>query len=855
MIHGLSAMTPVSNVVDVFCAEADPIVAHKICDILRAYPELEVCWSGEQLEHALLQLGEDPCDVFLLGLSAVDEAGLRLLRSLRRLRPSMGILVLADAMEAGTELELIANGAHECLSKEEINGTCLDAAIRRAQLRAGRDDGIPSAAVTPKPLPLRMPPGTKEMLRLFEACVARINDRVIITDAAITESHGPDVLFVNDAFVRQTGFSPEDVLGKTLHFLEDSAEAEGGRKRIRNALRQGLPVCEELLDPRKDATPVWTEVDIVPLEDDAGVIRHFIVMQRDITERKRRELFRTGEARIFQMISIGEDLESVLEVAVSTLNAVSAGGSAALLVAEADREIIRKGAVFGLPEPLQEALHQLPYWSSEAPGEWAGVLQEPMVATTDIRDTSWAQVIEVARSQGFQTCFSTPVINAEGSPLAVIVVFYPEARAPGAWDAEVVRRMSKIIEVAIDRRRRADELRDSESRFRKFLEDIPNVAIQGCSLDGTIQFWNDASKQLYGFSQAEALGSNLLDLIVPAELKDGIGKGMARIDGGGQAPEDGELLLMRKKGDRVSVHSSHVVVRRRGKPDELFRLDIDLTERKKLEQQFLRTQRMESIGMLAGGIAHDLNNVLAPIMMAMDLLKRRIKDESSQDLIATIQKSARRGADMLSQVLSFARGMEGRRVKVQLQQLIEDIQKISADTFPKSITVRSVSPPELWAVVGDPTQIHQVLLNLCLNARDALSRGGDISIRARNVTIDAQCGALDSEMKHGLYVRIEVEDNGEGIPAEILEKIFDPFFTTKEIGKGTGLGLSSALAIVRGHGGFVQAYSEVGVGTRFHVHFPAVPEGAAAFAEPSPNAEVSKNSRETALAVENESVP
>ncbi len=253
-------------------------------------------------------------------------------------------------------------------------------------------------------------------------------------------------------------------------------------------------------------------------------------------------------------------------------------------------------------------------------------------------------------------------------------------------------------------------------------------------------------------------------------------------------------------------------------------IHTDITERKKLESQFLRAQRMESIGTLAGGIAHDLNNSLAPIMMSIELLRMKFGDPESQELLATLSSSAKRGADMVGQVLSFARGVEGRHMEVQASHVIKDIEKIANDTFLKNIQVRTIMAHDLWTIMGDPTQVHQVLLNLCVNARDAMPDGGTLTLSAENILIDEHYAGFVAEAQSGPYLVLQVEDTGSGMPAGVIEKIFDPFFTTKEIGKGTGLGLSTSLAIVKSHGGFMRVYSEPGKGTKFKVYFPARPE-------------------------------
>lgn len=250
----------------------------------------------------------------------------------------------------------------------------------------------------------------------------------------------------------------------------------------------------------------------------------------------------------------------------------------------------------------------------------------------------------------------------------------------------------------------------------------------------------------------------------------------------------------------------------------------DITERKAMDARLLRIQRLESIGTLAGGIAHDLNNVLAPIVMGVDLLKQGALDPEGGRILKNIEKSARRGTDLVKQVLSFARGVEGARVAVHVGHVISEVTHMAGNSFPKNIELVTDVPPLLPLVVGDPTQLSQVLLNLCVNARDALPKGGRIVLGARAVTIDGPYAATQHAVPVGRYVILSVTDTGEGIPKSHIERIFDPFFTTKAQGKGTGLGLATSLGIVRSHGGYLNVSSEPGHGSRFEVVLPAAGE-------------------------------
>jgi nitrogen-specific signal transduction histidine kinase/CheY-like chemotaxis protein len=250
-------------------------------------------------------------------------------------------------------------------------------------------------------------------------------------------------------------------------------------------------------------------------------------------------------------------------------------------------------------------------------------------------------------------------------------------------------------------------------------------------------------------------------------------------------------------------------------------INTDITEKKKLEAQFLRAQRLESIGTLASGIAHDLNNILSPISMGVQILRSEMQDERSQGLLDIMQANASRGAEMIKHVLSFAKGISGQRVILQPKHLIHEILQIAAETFPKSIRIERKLADDLWMIRGDATQLHQVLLNLCVNARDAMPQGGTLRIAAENQPLDTLYAQMLKGATAGNFVVITIADTGLGIAPEIIDRIFDPFFTTKEPGQGTGLGLATVQGIVANHGGFINVESKPGIGTKFSIYLPS----------------------------------
>lgn len=369
-------------------------------------------------------------------------------------------------------------------------------------------------------------------------------------------------------------------------------------------------------------------------------------------------------------------------------------------------------------------------------------------------------------------------------------------------------------------------MKQVEERLREqaALLDKAQDAIWVLGLDCKVEFWNPSAERIYGwtFDEVQKLGAREL-LFDNAEAFDRCLQAVMQ-----HGEWVGEIEHKNKAGQKLLLVSRWTLVgNEAGKPGSILSINTDITHQKQLEQQFLRAQRMESIGTLAGGIAHDLNNVLAPILMSINLLKDAIPAQEDRALLQTIEVSARRGADMVKQVLSFARGLEGQRHLVKLADVLRDLERIMHETIPKNVLITSSLAPDLWQVQADPTQLQQVLLNLCVNARDAMPAGGKILITAKNMTVDEHYAAMNIEARVGSYVKIEVEDNGCGIPPEILERIFDPFFTTKPVGEGTGLGLATTLAIVKSHDGYIRAYSEPDKGTRFRIYLPADPAAVA----------------------------
>jgi PAS domain S-box-containing protein len=409
------------------------------------------------------------------------------------------------------------------------------------------------------------------------------------------------------------------------------------------------------------------------------------------------------------------------------------------------------------------------------------------------------------------------LFGVEDERLADFIATLGGAALENAEGFAELQRLNQTLEHRIAESRRAEKRIQQQAA----LLDKARDAISVQDLDDHIRYWNQSAENLYGWTAAEAIGRKDSELLFrgPSPQFDEAARQLLA-----RGEWTGELRQVTRAGQEIIVESRWSLVRDdAGRPRARLVVNTDITEKKKLEAQFLRAQRLESLGTLAGGIAHDLNNILTPIVMGVDMLRMNLAETQRSTILRQVESCAQRGAEMVKQILSFARGAGGQRVHFQVRRVVLEIEKMLTGTLPKSIEIRTVVPRDLLMVCGDVTQLSQLLMNLCVNARDAMPQGGRLTVSAANTLLQTGDPRLPPDGKPGPYVNLTVEDTGTGIPPDVLDKIFDPFFTTKEFGKGTGLGLSTVLGIVKGHGGFIHVVSMVGVGSQFSVYLPAAP--------------------------------
>jgi PAS domain S-box-containing protein len=410
-----------------------------------------------------------------------------------------------------------------------------------------------------------------------------------------------------------------------------------------------------------------------------------------------------------------------------------------------------------------------------------------------------------------------------------------------------------IVNNVTERKQSIEALQASEEKYRTLLETNPDPVVV-YDIDGKVVYFNPAFTRVFGWSLGERLGKKM-DVFVPEESWPETKKMISRVLGG-ESFSGIETRRYTKEGKIIPVSISGAVLRDTDGSLVGSIIDLrDISEQKNLEGQLQQAQKMEAVGTLAGGIAHDFNNLLQAIQGYTELLLIRKKEgESDWRELQEIIRASKRGAELTQQLLTFSRKVESKIIPLNLNQEVGEVRELLERTIPKMIDVEFKLADNLQMVNADPVQLRQVLMNLAVNAKDAMPEGGKLLIETQSVTLDQEFCRRYAEVTPGDYVLFSISDTGHGMAKETLEHIFDPFYTTKEVGKGTGLGLAIVYGIIKNHEGYITCYSHPEVGTTFRIYLPTIePESVPVDVLIAPEPEgLARGGSETILLVDDE---
>jgi len=773
------------------------------------WPDCQITLVSTKAAYSA-ELARHDYDVILSDFSLIQFNGSEALQMARTGAPEIPFIFLSGNIGEDRAIEALRAGAQDYVLKDRVKrlATAIRRALReteeRKRLRATEADRERLSAIlenTPDFVGLIAPDGHVIYLNRAGRQMLGLAGKSLPETFDIGKLHPPEVVhhLLNEWFPaasRDGTWSGESVL-----------RASG--ERI-------IPVSQVVVAHRARN----------------NAVEYFSTVMRDLTARKQSEALVNGQNQVLEMIAGGEPLAETLATLLRFIESQSADIICSILLLEDDSQRLRHCAAPSLPQTYTDSINGLAIGPTAGSCGTAAYLRATVIVADIETDPLWEPYRDLALSHGLRSCWSTPIFDVNHRMLGTFAVYQTHPGTPTERHRQLIDIGVHIAAICLSRHETEKQLRDQADILNKASD-----AIVVTDSGNRVTFWNQSAERTFGWSAAEAFGREDRDLFGAAAV--------AAIQSARKAGElsgewRGELRLHSRDGRPLIMESRVTVIRdQAGHPQGRLSISTDITAKKKIEEQFFRAQRLESLGMLAAGIAHDLNNVLAPMLLAAPMLRDHASDPGDLRMISTLEKSAERGAALVRQILGFAQGADGEHSVLQAKHLLRDVAAFIEETFPKSIRLHDHIPADLWPVRANPTQLHQVLLNLCVNARDAMPDGGTLVLRGENCLLDEVAATELEGARPGPFLIFHVQDTGIGIPAEVLAHIWEPFFTTKGSGKGTGLGLSTVRGIVENHAGFVTVATAPGKGTTFRVYLPATenvaqPAGAGISSTPAP---------------------
>jgi two-component system cell cycle sensor histidine kinase/response regulator CckA len=553
---------------------------------------------------------------------------------------------------------------------------------------------------------------------------------------------------------------------------------------------------------------------------------------------------------LLEMIVSGAPLDDALRAMAAVIELQDQSARCAIFLADADGSKLRLEAAPNLPESFAHSLKSLPI-DPLAGACGAAAYRRKRVIVSDVSiDPLYENSGEPVREHGLHSCWSTPIVSREGALLGVIAVYGKRPHVPRQTEINAVEEMARLARIAIEGRKNTEqELISSQDSYRELFENASEIMYTH-DLAGRLTSLNKAGEALTGYSRDEAIGMNMSTLVAPEYRV--LWREMLDSQIGGEVKTSYGLEIVNKRGARISVETGTRLIFRMGKPVAVQGIARDVSERRRLEAHLLQSQKMEAIGRLAGGVAHDFNNMLTVITgYSQWMLDELPSDSPMCESASEILLAANRAAGLTNQLLVFSRNQVIQPIIVDLNSLVAEMDQMLRRLIGEDIELVTKAGAGLGLIQGDPGRIEQVILNLAVNARDAMPRGGRLVLETANADIGDESARTQGDFLPGAYVVLAVSDSGSGIDEEIKAHIFEPFFTTKEQGKGTGLGLSTVYGIVKQNGGYIRVESEPGAGAVFRIYFPRV--GDRPLTKITPRQRTRIGGTETILLVEDES--